>query len=563
MKSRDRLVSILLTAVVLLTFATAISSPPSLQAQTVQVLSADPPSTEQGAINLNVLIKGKGFKKGAKATFLVTGTNDNGGVQVNATNFVSTTSLTANINVSDAAVLSKYDIQVMNTDGRGGKGTELFSVTSKQTSCNVTEQFPTDGYCFSGVPGSPGCLDTTFGNGTGRVMAPPNSSVEGIALQSVGTELRVVTTGNTLNPCSMIMGRVWTVTRYRPDGSLDSSFGSGGVVKETFSKSYAVANAVLVQPDGKIVVAGKAPTGRQSTQYASVARYNPDGSRDLSFGGTGMVFVTQLIDATAVALQSDRKVVLTGIYGFGQFAAFRLNTNGTLDSTFNGTGIYINPTHYSGGDSLALQTVNGEEMIVVAGKFPDPTVTSNAAIWRLRTNGTLDVNFGVSGMAMIRGLEAFSSFSGVAVDNSNRILAVGATEIYLGPDRLLMARFDEAGNLDSNFGAGGIVNPPSRLEADGGQAIAVQPDGRIIAAGHSGSANAPGAIRHFAVWRFAPDGMFDPSFGDNGIVVDEFTGSDSRSFGLALQPDGKLVVAGYAKGVDGSSVFSALARFWY
>jgi hypothetical protein len=103
----------------------------TVQAQQVQVTAADPPSAAQGTINLNVKVKGKGFKNGANAKFFVTGTTDTGGVTVNSTTFVNSAELTANITVADTATISNFDILVTNSDGRGGKGTELFAVTPK------------------------------------------------------------------------------------------------------------------------------------------------------------------------------------------------------------------------------------------------------------------------------------------------------------------------------------------------------------------------------------------------------------------------------------------------
>lgn len=111
----------------------------SAQAQ-VQVSAADPPSAAQGTVNLNVKVTGKGFKNGAKAKWAVTGTTDPGGVTVNSTTFVNSGEVTANITVSDTAIIANFDIQVLNSDGRGGKGTELFAVTAKGTgSGNSTE----------------------------------------------------------------------------------------------------------------------------------------------------------------------------------------------------------------------------------------------------------------------------------------------------------------------------------------------------------------------------------------------------------------------------------------
>jgi len=98
----------------------------------IQVTASDPMAAEQGTINLNVKVTGKGFKNGAKAKWFVTGSTDTGGVTVNSTTFVSSTEVTANITVDDAAAVSNFDIQVTNADGRGGKGTELFKVTAKQ-----------------------------------------------------------------------------------------------------------------------------------------------------------------------------------------------------------------------------------------------------------------------------------------------------------------------------------------------------------------------------------------------------------------------------------------------
>ncbi len=102
----------------------------SLAAQDIQVNSADPPSAPQGTINLNVTVSGKGFKRGAVAKFFVTGTTNPGGVTVNSTTFVGGTQLVANIDVADTAVIANFDVEVQNSDGRTGKGTELFAVTA-------------------------------------------------------------------------------------------------------------------------------------------------------------------------------------------------------------------------------------------------------------------------------------------------------------------------------------------------------------------------------------------------------------------------------------------------
>src|SRR4029078_6975295 len=128
----------------------------------VQVTASTPASAEQGTDHLNIKVNGKGFKNGANAKWFVTGTTDTGGGTVNSTTFVSSTEVTAHITVADTAVIANFDIQVTNSDGRGGKGTELFKVTAKSASnCPPPQPAPTsDSKCFDL---GPGCLDSTFG----------------------------------------------------------------------------------------------------------------------------------------------------------------------------------------------------------------------------------------------------------------------------------------------------------------------------------------------------------------------------------------------------------------
>lgn len=115
------------------------AAPAAAQDQDPVVTAADPPAAEQGTVNLDVIISGKNFKKGAVARFLVTGSEDPGGITVNSTTFKNPGQLIANITVADGASLSKFDIEVVNTSGRRGKGIELFSVVEKGSLNNATQ----------------------------------------------------------------------------------------------------------------------------------------------------------------------------------------------------------------------------------------------------------------------------------------------------------------------------------------------------------------------------------------------------------------------------------------
>ena len=139
MKPRHRIPPTLIILAALIALILSWLLPTSNAQGQVQVTAADPMAAEQGTLNLNVKVTGKGFKNGAKAKWFVTGTADDGGVTVNSTTFVSSTELSANITVPDGATIANYDIQVLNSDGRGGKGTELFAVTGRgnQSSCGT------------------------------------------------------------------------------------------------------------------------------------------------------------------------------------------------------------------------------------------------------------------------------------------------------------------------------------------------------------------------------------------------------------------------------------------
>ena len=121
--------------IVMALFATVGALPAVAQ---IQVNSANPSAAPQGTINLNVIIAGNGFKKGAKAQWFVTGTTNPGGVTVNSTTFGGSTQLTANITVAADASIASFDIVVTNTDGRTGKGTDKFAVTAKGTPVGCT-----------------------------------------------------------------------------------------------------------------------------------------------------------------------------------------------------------------------------------------------------------------------------------------------------------------------------------------------------------------------------------------------------------------------------------------
>lgn len=173
MKPSPKAVVVLLLFPAFLFLATVCGGVPSAAAQTIEVTSATPSSAAQGTINLNVSVKGKGFKKGAQAKWFVTGSANPGGVTVNSTAFVNPGEVTANITVADTADIANFDIVVQNSDGRSGKGTELFAVTAKPNSCTSDVQLKA---IFA--PGNGGSLRLVYGDSdsgtTARTYSNPS-----------------------------------------------------------------------------------------------------------------------------------------------------------------------------------------------------------------------------------------------------------------------------------------------------------------------------------------------------------------------------------------------------
>lgn len=548
----------------------------TVQAQQVQVSAADPAAAAQATVNLDVKVTGKGFKNGAKAKFLVTGTADPGGVQVNSTTFVSSTELRVNIDVAETAVIANFDIQVLNSDGRGGKGTELFRVTEKVSNggsaCPISPTPTSDTKCYAALPG---CLDITFGT-NGLVMTDPSvdniggNQATGVLIQPDG---KIIVTGTT-NGGPDASGD-FVVLRYHMDGSLDTSFGDPdplnpslrlGHVRTSLTSGVDLAWASILQPDGKIVL-----TGTASSVWA-VVRYNIDGTLDPSFGSGGK----QILGVTAssvrdIAIQSNGKLVLVGE---PNFTIMRLNQDGSPDASFGSAGkVTANPSIAKRGSGFAyavaiqrIPAVTGEERIVVGGWEigSQGGQIRGFGLMRLKPSGAADSTFGNGG-------RAFTNFFGfrdevrvLEIDQANRIVAAGLTQIAsdncgLYVTDFAVARFTQNGAIDNSFSSDGRVSSDVYGGYNEANGLLLQPDGKVVITGQAGSSD--GTVKDFAMVRYNYNGTPDSSFGILGTgVVTTDIGPEDWGYAIAQQFwDGKLVVAGYARFAHRDI---ALARYW-
>jgi uncharacterized delta-60 repeat protein len=271
-------------------------------------------------------------------------------------------------------------------------------------------------------------------------------------------------------------------------GALDATFGTGGKVTTDFGASAGAAS-VAVQPDGKIVAAGNvsAPVNFDF----GLSRYNTDGTLDLSFGVGGKVTTTfggQSDVLASVAIQQDGKIIVAGgavISLFSNFALARYNSNGTLDASF-GTGGKVT-TNFSGStfesfaESVAVQ-LDGK--IVAAGGV-DTSGGFDFALVRYNSDGTLDASFGTSGKVTTDFTSPSDFALSVAIQQDGSIVAAGRT--FTGPDsdsfHSALARYNGNGTLDASFGTGGKVTNIFGGQRDILNSVAIQQDGKIVAAG--------------------------------------------------------------------------------
>ena len=543
-------------------------------AQQIQVTAADPAVAAQATVNLDVKVTGKGFKNGAKAKFLVTGTADTGGVVVNSTTFVSSTELRANINVAETAIIAGFDIEVSNSDGRGGKGTELFRVVEKATTgssgtCPPLLPAPTsDTTCYEAMPG---CLDITFGmNGIvitdASAMNLGGNQVHGILIQTDG---RVIASGITNG--GVDAGGDFVVLRYHTDGSLDTTFGDPdplnpplrlGYVRTRFTSGVDMSLTSILQPDGKIVLAGRA------SGVWAVARYNTDGTLDTTFGSGGKT--TLNVTGSSVedmAIQADGKLVLIGAPAF---TIMRLNQNGSPDAGFGSGGmVSANPTSSKRSSGFAyavaiqrIPAVTGAERIVVGGWANNPRAF---ALMRFAPNGALDTTFGSSGRAYTSFFGFGDEIRALAIDQSNRIVAAGHTNAassncgFYVMD-FAVARFTQNGLIDNSFSGDGRVSTDGYGGMNEAKGLLLQPDGKVVITGSNYSSDS--SVIDFALVRYNGDGTPDSSFGalGTGLVTTDFGPQDDVSYAIAQQPwDGKIVVAGFA---NFERRYMGLARYW-
>ena len=357
---------------------------------------------------------------------------------------------------------------------------------------------------------SDGTLDNNFGiNGIVTTeISGVSKGARALALQSDG---KIVLGGNT---CISSMECDFVLARYNADGSLDTSFDGDGTVITGFDYNGITDNRLYeigIQTDGKILTVGTTQDCCPLFSLISIARYNIDGSLDTSFDGDGKLVSVHLDYPSALVIQPDGKFILAGTHNthgglniLDKIFVARFNSDGTLDTSFNGDGaifIDVPPQNLSVGNAVALAP-NGK--IVVVGSVEDIGGYSGSMVAvRLNPNGSLDTTFDGDGIVVtdFGGTQGHQGGAAVAIQLDGKVVAAGGSN-YLGTDDFALARYNTNGSLDSTFGEGGKVII-SIGNNDGISAIALQADGKIVAGG--------GSDGDFALARYDGGGLSFPS----------------------------------------------------
>jgi uncharacterized delta-60 repeat protein len=317
-------------------------------------------------------------------------------------------------------------------------------------------------------------------------------------------------------------------------GDLDTSFGSGGKKTVNFGGVDA-ANVVLVQRNGRVVAAGG---GGPASSFCVVRLRSANGTLDPTFGSGGKRVIDFGTDDEAVhgaALQPDGKIVLAGDTRL-QPAVVRLKPNGALDPTFDGDGRKVFSWGAIGRVTAVVVAPNGK---ILLGGFSGPE-GGNIQVARLKANGAFDATFGTGGIAAVDfGGTEFGE--AMAHQADGRILVAGRAS----PGAAVVARLRATGALDPDFGTGGRVTLSAATSAG---AVLVAPDRNILVAGNtSGSAV-------MTVTRLRPDGSLETTFGSGGTATVDFGSLADLLGGAVLQPDGKIVLAGYTQASEDVAV---------
>lgn len=366
-----------------------------------------------------------------------------------------------------------------------------------------------------------GSKDSTFNIGTGF-----NWFVNSIAIQSDG---KIIVGGSYSTFNSGAYAK--SIIRLNTDGTIDTTFITSGGFQNGITEG--IINAIELQSDGKIIIAGEFDTysaNLTSSTVKDIIRLNTDGTKDTTFSsGTGFTMSSGSSGrANSISIQSDGKIIVGGDFDYysnsstSAIKIIRLNTNGTKDTSFNFANGF--------NDIVYCVTVLPNGKILAGGNFTTYEYSSKCGkIALINANGSFDATF-------YKGNGINGNIYATAVQQDNKIIAVGGFNAFQNNTQNRIVRFNTDGTLDNSFSIGTGFNNVV-------ESINLQTDGKIIVGGQFSSYNGSTATR---IIRLNTDGTIDPSF----VTGSGFNSSVKK---IIIQPDGKIIVVGTFSTYNGAA----------
>ena len=404
-----------------------------------------------------------------------------------------------------------------------------------------------------------GNLDPSFGTG-GIIRTDFAGNIDQANAVAIQPNGQIIAAGSSFSNSKTVEDFI--VARYNADGSLDKRFAKNGKITTDFFRNVDSISAIAIQPDGRIIVAGFAQLAGSggNPRVFALARYRSDGNPDTSFGNGGTLttsFGGNFAAASAVMVQPDGKIVVAGTVDFNpdvpgsglDFALARYNANGTLDGSF-GKGGKVVFDFFGSFDQANAAVIQPDGKIIVVGSASYDSVNRDIgfALARFNTDGSIDFGFGSGGKQISDFFGAGAKANGVVLQQDGKFVVAGTASDSAtrpGATDIALARYNSDGTLDSGFGIGGETAIPFADSAtEQGNALALSADGKIMVAGAAFKTFA--SPPDFALVRYNSDGSIDTGFGSGGTITTDVAGGTDVAQALAIQSDGKVVVAGRA-----------------
>ncbi len=385
----------------------------------------------------------------------------------------------------------------------------------------------------------------TFVMGVGIAITDVSLSNDCAYSVVVQTDGKIVVAGSNGNDFSLV--------RYNIDGTLDKAFSDDGIVITQIGTDTDVAHSLALQSDGKLLVTGYANMG--GTDDIALVRYNVDGTLDTTFGVNGIVTTsTSNSDdhGFSVQVMPNGKIDVIGgtAYSSAGLAVIRYNENGTLDTNFSSHGISTNTPKALYLDQVFAGTMQPDGKVLIASTRWSE---NGFSITRFNGDGSLDPSFSGDGTAILTtGLIDRNGPGGIALQPDGKVLVTGTRFNGYSSGEFILIRLNIDGTLDTSFSGDGIANTPMLGNTEG-RSIVVQANGKILVAGVT---NYPD---DFAIVRYNEDGTLDTTFAEDGILISSFSNLDNGAYAMALQGDGKILVVGQS--FNGANQDVAVARY--